>query len=219
MPVQGDQSITRDIVTIARRIRLLGFNAIRLPFSMADLFTTQPRNFNGTCNTTPDTTLLAATTPPNVTTPGAPSSCHRNAGCLTEDCTHLKTSCAFLDLQLLACTWATSQLTRQATATSTCPTTPSTTASCSSSTSSPAMVRASPLCRPGGVSSIEDLTASPLSHSRHPCNVSAPSGTLPGSRLGTNACASAKNLRSTSARGVPSLPTKFEMQHLQAGTC
>lgn len=70
LAVQGDQSITRDVVTIMRRFRLLGFNAVRVPFSMVNLFQTAPRNFNGTCTSTPDATLLADTTEPGIKTPG-----------------------------------------------------------------------------------------------------------------------------------------------------
>ena len=36
-------SMTRDLATITQRIRLLGFNAIRLPFSMQDLFNLSPK--------------------------------------------------------------------------------------------------------------------------------------------------------------------------------
>ena len=49
---KGDQSITHDLVTIMRRFRLLGFNAVRLPFSMKDLFTASPRDFNNSCTVT-----------------------------------------------------------------------------------------------------------------------------------------------------------------------
>lgn len=52
-----------------RRFRLLGFNAIRLPFSMQSLFLTAPRNFNSTCRVTSDGELQAATTPPNIAVP------------------------------------------------------------------------------------------------------------------------------------------------------
>jgi hypothetical protein len=68
--VQGDQSITRDVVTIIRRYRLLGFNAIRVPFSMTSLFKTAPRNFYGACQATSDASLRAATTRPGISTPG-----------------------------------------------------------------------------------------------------------------------------------------------------
>ena len=33
----GSTSLSRDVATIVRRMKLLGFNAVRLPFSMADL--------------------------------------------------------------------------------------------------------------------------------------------------------------------------------------
>ena len=35
--------LQRDLATITQRIRLLGFNAVRLPFSMKDLFSLSPR--------------------------------------------------------------------------------------------------------------------------------------------------------------------------------
>lgn len=38
----GD-AIERDLVTITKRIILLGFNAVRLPFSMQDLFNKAPQ--------------------------------------------------------------------------------------------------------------------------------------------------------------------------------
>lgn len=69
---QGSVSITHDLVTIMRRFRLLGFNAIRLPFSMEDLFTRSPRNFNSSCTVTSDASLQAATTHPGITVPSAP---------------------------------------------------------------------------------------------------------------------------------------------------
>ncbi len=37
---------------------------------MSSLFTGQPRNFNGTCTTTPDATLVDETTPPGVNAAG-----------------------------------------------------------------------------------------------------------------------------------------------------
>ena len=42
MWVSGN-AMQRDLATILQRIRLLGFNAIRLPFSMQDLFTLAPK--------------------------------------------------------------------------------------------------------------------------------------------------------------------------------
>ena len=42
MWVNGN-AMQRDLGTILQRIRLLGFNSIRLPFSMQDLFTLAPK--------------------------------------------------------------------------------------------------------------------------------------------------------------------------------
>lgn len=42
MWVDGD-AMHRDLATMTQRIRLLGFNAIRLPFSMKDLFNLAPK--------------------------------------------------------------------------------------------------------------------------------------------------------------------------------
>ena len=36
-------ALQRDLATITQRIRLLGFNAIRLPFSMQDIFDLAPK--------------------------------------------------------------------------------------------------------------------------------------------------------------------------------
>ena len=35
--------LQRDLATITQRIRLMGFNAVRLPFSMKDLFNLSPK--------------------------------------------------------------------------------------------------------------------------------------------------------------------------------
>lgn len=40
--VEGS-ALKRDLAVITQRVRLLGFNAIRLPFSFADLFNLSPR--------------------------------------------------------------------------------------------------------------------------------------------------------------------------------
>ena len=39
----GGGALERDVATITQRIRLLGFNAVRLPFSMQDLFNASPK--------------------------------------------------------------------------------------------------------------------------------------------------------------------------------
>ena len=38
-----------DFVTVVRKIKLLGINTIRLPFSMHNLFDLAPRDFRRTC--------------------------------------------------------------------------------------------------------------------------------------------------------------------------
>ena len=45
-PVTG---LTQDFETVARRIELLGFNAIRIPFSFTDLYTMGPLNYTKPC--------------------------------------------------------------------------------------------------------------------------------------------------------------------------
>jgi len=40
--VSGD-ALHRDLATMTQRIRLLGFNAVRLPFSMKDIFNLPPK--------------------------------------------------------------------------------------------------------------------------------------------------------------------------------
>ena len=45
-PVTG---LTQDFETVARRIELLGFNAIRIPFSFTDLYTLGPLNYTKPC--------------------------------------------------------------------------------------------------------------------------------------------------------------------------
>ena len=45
-PITG---LTQDFETVARRIELLGFNAIRIPFSFTDLYTMGPLNYTKPC--------------------------------------------------------------------------------------------------------------------------------------------------------------------------
>lgn len=42
IPVQGPTALTLDFVDVARRMKLLGFNGVRLPFSFIDLYTRTP---------------------------------------------------------------------------------------------------------------------------------------------------------------------------------
>ncbi len=59
-----------DIVDIMRRMRLLGFNAIRMPFSMQDLYYATPRDFEWQyCTNVDDAAFLASITNPTVPPP------------------------------------------------------------------------------------------------------------------------------------------------------
>ena len=71
---EGSSSITLDFPSIVSRFQLLGFNAVRLPFSFANLYgTTQPQSFTQSCSTDTQGTILKATTdpsaPPSTNTP------------------------------------------------------------------------------------------------------------------------------------------------------
>ena len=71
---QGDSSITLDFPTIVSRFQLLGFNAVRLPFSFGNLYgSTQPQSYTQSCSTDTQSTILKATTdpsaPPSTNTP------------------------------------------------------------------------------------------------------------------------------------------------------
>ncbi len=71
---EGSSSITLDFPTIVSRFQLLGFNAVRLPFSFANLYgSTQPQSFTQSCSTDTQGTILKATTdpsaPPSTNTP------------------------------------------------------------------------------------------------------------------------------------------------------
>ena len=66
------RAVRSDFVTQVRRIKLLGFNTIRIPFSMKDVFELRPLDFSKTCphqtsrsNPTPQQ-LLASVTKPGV---------------------------------------------------------------------------------------------------------------------------------------------------------
>lgn len=48
-PMNMPDGIRMELTTVLQRIQLLGFNAIRLPFSFTDLFTLGPRNYTKNC--------------------------------------------------------------------------------------------------------------------------------------------------------------------------
>ena len=61
-----------DIVNIIRRIRLLGFTAIRLPFSMQNLINATARDFQWTnCPNIAASDIINSVTNPSVTIPGS----------------------------------------------------------------------------------------------------------------------------------------------------
>ena len=45
----GTDSLTLDFATIVYRLQLLGFNAVRLPFSFSDLYDKQPLSQQRNC--------------------------------------------------------------------------------------------------------------------------------------------------------------------------
>jgi len=62
---QGPTALTYDMVNVVRRIKLMGFNAIRIPFSFKDLYKKTPLNFRRTnCPTTTLATMLSGLTDP-----------------------------------------------------------------------------------------------------------------------------------------------------------
>jgi hypothetical protein len=48
-PGPGTDSLTLDFATVVYRLQLLGFNAVRLPFSFADLYDTPPKSQTRSC--------------------------------------------------------------------------------------------------------------------------------------------------------------------------
>ena len=64
---QGPTALSQDVVMIARRIKLLGFNAVRLPFSMADLINLTARDFHWTaCQNVAQADIIASVKNPGV---------------------------------------------------------------------------------------------------------------------------------------------------------
>ena len=65
--MQGTNSITLDFATIVYRTQLLGFNAVRLPFSFKTLYGGSIKDWSQTCATDTRQTIVSATTDPAVT--------------------------------------------------------------------------------------------------------------------------------------------------------
>lgn len=73
---QGPTALSLDIVNVVRRIKLLGFNAVRLPYSMSELINATAKDFHWTyCQNIAQSDILQSVTNPSVSvSAGAP--CH-----------------------------------------------------------------------------------------------------------------------------------------------
>lgn len=80
----GGPGLVSDFATVVHRQKLLGFNAVRLPFSFADLKNLSPKNFAQTCVMPTDAEIAQSVTPPGQVAPKAiaplPYPPHRVAG-------------------------------------------------------------------------------------------------------------------------------------------
>ncbi len=65
----GPNSISFDFATVVYRMQLLGFNAVRLPFSFKDLFGLAPRNYAQNCTIANQAQIQASVTNPSVSVP------------------------------------------------------------------------------------------------------------------------------------------------------
>ncbi|CAL5222763.1 g5175 [Coccomyxa viridis] len=66
---QGPTALTQDFGTVAYRIQLLGFNAIRLPFSFQVLLNTSPISFTASCTPVTATQIAQSVIPPGTNLP------------------------------------------------------------------------------------------------------------------------------------------------------
>ncbi|EIE25045.1 hypothetical protein COCSUDRAFT_46570 [Coccomyxa subellipsoidea C-169] len=66
---QGPSAITQNFDSVAWRIKLMGFNTIRIPFSFQVLFNMVPRSYTAACTPTTADTVKQSVIPPGVTTP------------------------------------------------------------------------------------------------------------------------------------------------------
>lgn len=62
----GPDSISFDFATVVHRLQLLGFNAVRLPFSFKDLYGTNPRNYAQQCKVASLSDIQASVTNPSI---------------------------------------------------------------------------------------------------------------------------------------------------------
>lgn len=62
-------ALASDFATIVYRMQLLGFNAVRLPFSFIDLYNLAPRNYAGSCQLPSVSSIQMSVTNPSVSVP------------------------------------------------------------------------------------------------------------------------------------------------------
>ena len=68
----GRDAVAQDFANVVYRIKLLGFNSVRLPFSFRDLYGASPKWLNTRCTYTPPSVVAAQTKPGDVLTEAAP---------------------------------------------------------------------------------------------------------------------------------------------------
>ena len=68
----GRDAMAQDFATVVYRIKLLGFNAVRLPFSFRDLYGASPKWLNTRCAGVPPSVVAAQTKPADAATDAAP---------------------------------------------------------------------------------------------------------------------------------------------------
>ena len=61
---QGSDASTQDLVYVMRRMKALGFNTIKLPFSFNTLYETPFTSYPQSCAVPSEASLLAGLTPP-----------------------------------------------------------------------------------------------------------------------------------------------------------
>lgn len=63
---EGYNGLPGDFATIVHRMQLMGFNAVRLPFSFKDLYELNPRDFTATCEIPTDEEIQDSVTHPSI---------------------------------------------------------------------------------------------------------------------------------------------------------
>ena len=63
----GSDQLTLDFATVVYRIKLLGFNAVRLPFSFQNLYNASPKSQTQTCSAVTNSAILSSVTIPGKT--------------------------------------------------------------------------------------------------------------------------------------------------------